>query len=157
MVIKNKNIRGCRICQNKLISNVVDPIIYKAEMSDKDLAEKLQTQYGYMVELTEIKAHSRHIFNNDINYNDLETKELVRINTVKTIDLVKEEIARLNVQELQMIEEGKENTLEYNKLVKLKMEYITAKGKIEGEITDTNITVPDWLSRLEDRNDKKQQ
>ena len=56
-----------------------------------------------------------------------------------------------------MIDEGKENTLEYNKLVKLKSEYITMKGKVEGEISDMNFTVPDWISKLEENNDNKKQ
>jgi len=135
VVIKNKNIRGCRICQNKLISDVVDQILYNAEMTDKEVRDKLHGQYGFMVELTEIKAHSRHIFTNDIDYKKLEGDELLRIETIKTIDLIKEEIARLNIQELQMIDEG----------------------KVEGEISDMNFTVPDWISKLEENNDNKKQ
>lgn len=149
MAITNKNIRGCIICQNKKISKIVDPILFNAEMSHKDIRTKLDEQHGIMVELSEVKAHARHIFDSDDDYKSKEKNELTRVNSVTTLDLVKEEIARVNLQIESSICEGKDGTLEFLKLEKTKIELLNIKAKLEGEINDNTIVVPEWLKRAE--------
>lgn len=154
MPIKNKNIRGCVICQNRSISDVVDPILFGAEMSHKDLKEKLQVQYGYMVELTEIKAHARHIYFEKDEERETRINEYNVVKELPTIDIINEELAQVNVDIKFARNEGRDNTIEFSKLLKMKLDLLNLKAKIEGDITDGTIVVPAWLERLEDEKDR---
>lgn len=150
MPLKNKNIRGCILCQNKKISAITDPILFNAEMSHKDLRDKLQMQNGFMVELTEIKAHTRHLFMETDEEKVSRKKERAEIKTINTIDIINDELAEINVDIRIAREEGRDNTMEFSKLLKTKLDLMNLKAKIEGEITDGTIVVPAWLERLED-------
>lgn len=154
MPIKNKNIRGCVICQNRSISDVVDPILFGAEMSHKDLKEKLQVQYGYMVELTEIKAHARHIYFEKDEERETRINEYNVVKELPTIDIINEELAQVNVDIKLARNEGRDNTIEFSKLLKMKLDLLNLKAKIEGDITDGTIVVPAWLERMEDEKDR---
>jgi len=154
MPLKNKNIRGCTICQNHSISDIVDPILFGAEMSHKDLREKLQVQYGYMVELTEIKAHARHIYYEPDDEQEVRAGEFDVVRELPTIDIINEELAQVNVDIKSARREGRDNTIEFSKLLKMKLDLLNLKAKIEGDITDGTIVVPAWLERMEDEKDR---
>lgn len=150
MPLKNKGIKGCTLCQNPKISNIADPILFNAEMSHKDLREKMQVQNGYMVELTEIKAHARHIFFEPDNAKELQSEKFEQVNSKKTIELVNEELAAVCVSLDAYRSNGHDNTLEFSKMQKTKIELLNIKAKIEGEINDNVIMVPSWLKDMED-------
>lgn len=137
------------MCQNKKISDITDPILFNAEMSHKDLRDKLQMQNGYMVELTEIKAHARHIYMESDKEAPKRKKEREEVKTRSTIDTINDELAEVNIDIQLAREEGRDNTMEFSKLLKIKLELVNLKAKIEGEITDGTIVVPAWLERLE--------
>lgn len=154
MPLKNKNIRGCVICQNKLISDIIDPILFGAEMSHKDLREKMQVQHGYMLELTEIKAHARHIYYEQDSERETRITEYNTVKELPTIDIINEELAQVNVDIKVARNEGRDNTIEFSKLLKMKLDLLNLKAKIEGEITDGAIVVPAWLERFDDEKDR---
>lgn len=150
MPLKNKGIKGCTLCQNLKISKIADPILFNAEMSHKDLREKLQVQNGYMVELTEIKAHARHIFYEPDDVAEIQSNKLEQVNSKKTIELVNEELAAVCVSIDTYRANGQDNTLEFSKMQKTKIELLNIKAKIEGEINDNVIMVPSWLKDMEE-------
>lgn len=152
MPLKNKNIRGCIICQNQEISAIVDPILFNAEMSHKDLKERLQNLHGWAIELTEIKAHARHIFYEPDDKPDKVKLALDHVIGKKTIDLVNEELAATIDDINIMRSEGKESTLEFSKLQKTKLELLNIKAKIEGDINDGTVIIPTWLERIDEEN-----
>lgn len=154
MPLKNKNIRGCVICQNSLISDIIDPILFGAEMSHKDLREKMQLQHGYMLELTEIKAHARHIYYEHDDDPSIRNTEYSEVKEKPTIDIINEELAQVNVDIRTARNEGKDNTIEFSKLLKMKLDLLNLKAKIEGEITDGTIVVPAWLERIGNEEDR---
>jgi len=153
MPLKNKGIKGCTLCQNPKISNITDPILFDAEMSHKDLHEKLRIQNGYMVELTDIKAHARHIFFEPDNTKELQDTKFSEVSTKKTIELVNEELASLCVSLDTYRSNGMDATLEFSKMQKTKIELLNIKAKIEGEINDNVIMVPSWLKEMEEHDD----
>ena len=148
--IRNKNIKGCVICQNLDISKIVDPIIFNAEMAAKDLREKLINQHGLFVEMSEIRAHARHVFIEEFEIPTKCKTELKRINDTSNKELVAEVLSRTNILLQKLIDEGKESTLEFYKLLKEKMSLLSLKAKIDGEISDGVVMVPEWIKKIDD-------
>jgi len=151
MPICNKGIRGCVICQNKKISDIVDPIVFGAEMKMADLKEKLENQYGLMCELTELKAHARHVFFIDSDSIDKVSEKKKYVIESKTIDIINDELAELTTAMEGYRRNGQDNTLEFSKMQKTMIELLNMRAKIEGEISDGVIVVPPWLESMDDQ------
>ena len=76
--------------------------------------------------------------------------ELKRINDTSNKELVAEELSRTNILLQKLIDEGKESTLEFYKLLKEKMSLLSLKAKIDGEISDGVVMVPEWIKKIDD-------
>lgn len=151
--IRNKNIKGCIICQNEAISNIVDPLIINAEMDLKTLKEHLQTHDFYIDQHT-ISAHTKHVFVEDIIQPpkpDTEL-ELGEITLSSNLDIIKDTIASLIRLERKMMRDGKENTKEFFALLSEKRRLVEMKAKLEGELDakENNVYVlPQYIEKLE--------
>ncbi len=155
-LIKNKNIKGCIICQNPKIAAIVDPAIFNAECDFKTLKERLASD-GFYVEIGVISNHAKHVFyddNQEIIPAPVDISlEMVSIENLTNIDIVKEGIANLMRAEKKMLAEGKEGTKGYLEVIAEKRRLIELKAKLEGELQendgDKTIIIPSYIQKLE--------
>jgi hypothetical protein len=151
--IKNKNVKGCIVCQNKKISRITDPIIFRAEMELKTLKEHLETQYIY-VDLATLSNHVKHVFYEeppDIKPAPYPLQEREEVNTKSNLELIKESIASCMALERKFAEEGKTDAKEYFDIIAEKRRLIEMKAKIEGEMkgNEIEIKIPEWVKKIE--------
>lgn len=146
--IRNKNIKGCIICQNAKLAKEIDPILFKAEMSLKTLKEKLENQ-GIFIDASELRTHARHLFyEKDEVFK--EDEEETSIGAVSNVDMVKKLMGKVS-KHIKLLEtEGKSNTMEHQKLLKQQMELLELKSKLEGDLKPAEVAVlPDWVRKAE--------
>ncbi len=151
--IKNKNVKGCIICQNKKISRIADPIIFKATMELKTLKEHLETKYIY-VDLATLSNHVKHVFYEEpveVKPAPSPLQEKAEVDSKTNLELIKESIASLMALERKLAEEGKTDSKEYFETIAEKRRLIEMKAKIEGEMkgNELKIEIPAWVQKME--------
>lgn len=150
-IVSNKNVKGCVFCQNPDLSAVVDPILFTASIPINELKSKLEAD-GIFVEVADLKLHREHIFfeYDESAETDLDS-EIQKIKDSENIDVITEELAKINLLERRMIAEGKENTPTHTKLLREKRELLLLKARLDGEIVDkVEHIVPDWVQYIPD-------
>ena len=152
--IKNKNIKGCIICQNIELAAKVDPDLFKASMSLKTLKEKLENE-GIFLDVSELRTHTRHLF---YDKDECVTEEIESeiIEKATNTDMTKKLIAKV-AKHIKLLEtEGKGNTLEHQKLIKQQTELIELKSKLEGDLKPAEVAIlPDWVRKASDEEERK--
>ena len=150
-IVSNKNVKGCVFCQNPDLSAVVDPILFTASIPINELKSKLEVD-GIFVDVADLKLHREHIFfeYDESAETDLDS-EIQKIKDSENIDVITEELAKINLLERRMILEGKENTPTHAKLLREKRELLLLKARLDGEIVDkVEHIVPAWVQYIED-------
>lgn len=151
--IRNKNIKGCIICQNEGIAEIVDSLIINAEMDLKTMREHLQT-YDYYIDAGTLQNHIKHVFIEDVvappHHNNATEKDEIVL--ASNLDIVKDTLASLIVLERKYLNEGKENTKEFFAILSEKRRMIEMKAKLEGELDskdDGVFKLPAYISKME--------
>ena len=153
--IKNKNIKGCLICQNAQLSKEVDPILFTAGMPLKTLKEKLENEHFIFLDISDMRNHMRHLFY-DKDETVKEIDEVSAMTSVTNVDMTRNLIAKVTKHIKLLEDEGKGNTMEHQKLIKQYMELIELKSKLEGDLKITDVvTLPDWVRRAATEVDEK--
>jgi len=150
-IVSNKNVKGCVFCQNPDLSTVVDPILFTASIPINELKSKLEAD-GIFVDVADLKLHREHIFfeYDESAETDLDS-EIQKIKDSENVDVIIEELAKINLLERRMITEGKENTPTHTKLLREKRELLLLKARLDGEIVDkVEHIVPDWVQYIPD-------
>lgn len=152
--IRNKNIKGCIICQNVKLAKEIDPILFKAEMSLKTLKERLENM-GIFIDGSELRTHTRHLFYEKEEITN-EMDEETQIGAVSNVEMVKKLMGKVS-KHIKLLEvEGKSNTMEHQKLLKQQMELLELKSKLEGDLKPAEVAVlPDWVRKAEEEESNK--
>lgn len=152
MDIKNTNEVGCMICNNPNISKIVDEYLIEASMTADMLVEHLAEVNGIHLTKKDIENHKKHLFTIlecDAN-NELFIKEnYEKIKDAKNIEVINQEIAKLEFILKNMTDKRQEHTVAFNNISKIKLKYIELKMKIEGE--DTLVVehkIPEWIKMV---------
>lgn len=147
--IRNKNIKGCVICQNPRISNETDEILINASMSFKSLREHLENR-GIYLDYSALKEHAKHIYieTSPVLEEIQRTFEIVKNKPNEA--LINELLAALDFKLKDLIKNGKDESIEYVKLSKIKLETLMLRAKITGEVKEKiEIIIPDYIRKME--------
>jgi hypothetical protein len=96
--------------------------------------------------------HREHIFfeYDDSAETDLDI-EIQKIKDTENVDVITEELAKINLLERKIILEGKENSPTHAKLLREKRELLLLKARLDGEIVDkVEHIVPAWVQYIDE-------
>ena len=145
--INNKKIKSCILCQNTVLSDYIDPILFNCQMSITDLVVNLQNR-GVCVEEEQLRKHSEHIF---IKGNNSIDTELEDIKNSSNLDLVKKALANIEKVIQSYIDSGNEQSQELTKLWGIQKQFLEIKSKLEGDMVEKiEIKTPEWISMIPD-------
>ena len=77
--------------------------------------------------------------------------EIQKIKDTENVDVITEELAKINLLERRLVLEGKENSPTHAKLLREKRELLLLKARLDGEIVDkVEHIVPAWVQYIPD-------
>lgn len=144
--IKNMNVKGCVICQNPRLSEIIDPILFEAETNVKDLKDILEDQHFIYLDTSQIATHVKHIFYEEKDSTNEVEKLVEKVKQSKNPDMIAEAIAYIQFKKYKLIEYGRDDSRDFNNLQKLESELLNLKAKVDGDLVEkVEVSVPEWI------------
>lgn len=147
--VRNKNVRGCQLCQNPEISTVTDDIIYNCRMTPNELVANLEARQIY-VDIDTIRIHITHVFATDDEDEEDITLSLKVDANMSNLEIVKDGLTKILIIERNLLREGKADSKEFLALLKEKINLLNLKSKLEGDLPPETATfaLPPWIQKV---------
>jgi hypothetical protein len=121
-------------------------------MDLKELKLHLESR-DIFVDISDLRAHTKHIYYDDTktfrqNVNDGAAKIKVTPNR----ELIVEALSTIRAKKDSLIDNGRDDSVEFVKLAKLELDILSLKAKIDGELIDkTEIRrVPEFIQKIKE-------